>query len=656
MATRMELRRSAPQHVWLKKAGRLVGSHAVWIVVFALPGVALFWHVWSGHPSTTLTCACGDPAQEVWFMAWPAWAIAHGANVFFSSAVNVPHGANLLSNTSGTLASVVLSPVTWLWGPVTATNVALTLAPAASCWGCWVALRQFVSWKPAAVPAAMVYGYSAAVVTSLIFGHVSVSVLAVPPLLFATLYEILVRRAHSPRRDGVQLAVLVVVQFLLSPEILVRCALFAGVGIVAWAVVGRRHVGAALPHAVPALGLGLGISVVCLAYPGWFGLHGPQSVSGMLFNIAPLSGVALPGFFAAGAYGSPATTYVRFGGYLGHQPPDANFLGWGVGAWIVLSLAVLRRNWMAWFFFFMAAVAAWISLGFFLQVGPNIHQYLHVFMPWHYLAKLPVLEEILPDQFSPFIALFVAFLLALGLDELVRRFRDHARLRPPSVRALTVTATAGLAVLALVPVFVTFDVPLRMESIGVPAWMRLEAPKLASNSVLLTVPFAVSGSTQPMLWQAVDGMHFRLAGGGLKTPNAHGGPVDTGTPGSARRILTDLTVLGGQQPLGTPTEVATMRAALRAWHVTDVVIDGQSRDPEYSSGFFTEVIGSGPAVAHGAWVWHVPTGGPNLPPAIGASLYLCRLNVPADVAAAPLSMADCVLKAAALARRHPVAP
>jgi hypothetical protein len=113
-------------------------------------------------------------------MAWPAWAIAHAGNPFFSGAVNVPHGANLLSNTAGTLVGTVLSPVTWLWGPVAATNVALTLAPGLSAWGCWLALRSFVAWHPGRIPAALVYGYSAAVVSSLIFGHVSVSVLPVP--------------------------------------------------------------------------------------------------------------------------------------------------------------------------------------------------------------------------------------------------------------------------------------------------------------------------------------------------------------------------------------------------------------------------------------------------------------------------------------------
>src|SRR5580698_11388457 len=97
MPTRMEQqrlarRRSAPQQVMAA-----VGRHATWIVLFSLPGIVLWWHVWTGHPSSTLTCACGDPAQQVWFMAWPAWALSHFTSVFFSHAVNSPHGANLLS-------------------------------------------------------------------------------------------------------------------------------------------------------------------------------------------------------------------------------------------------------------------------------------------------------------------------------------------------------------------------------------------------------------------------------------------------------------------------------------------------------------------------------------------------------------------------------
>ncbi len=101
---------------------------------------------------------------------------------------------------------MVLAPVTWLFGPVTATNVALTLAPALSAWGCFAAIRPLVTWKPGAIPAGLVYGYSAAIVTSLAFGHVSVTWLVIPPLLFTTLHEIVIRQEHSVRRDGLVLA------------------------------------------------------------------------------------------------------------------------------------------------------------------------------------------------------------------------------------------------------------------------------------------------------------------------------------------------------------------------------------------------------------------------------------------------------------------
>ena len=241
---------------------RTVGFHVVALACFTVPAVVLWWHVWSGHPTAALTCGCGDPAQEVWFMAWPAWAISHLHSLFFSGAVNVPDGANLLSNTSGTLVGVVAAPVTWLFGPVAATNVALTLAPALSAWACFAAIRPLVTWKAGAIPAALVYGYSSAIVTSLVFGHVSVTVLVIPPFLFTTLHEIVIRQEHSVRRDGLLLAALLVAQFLISPEILVMCMVLAVVGLLAVMAVGWRQLRPRAGHALPALGLAVGVTVV----------------------------------------------------------------------------------------------------------------------------------------------------------------------------------------------------------------------------------------------------------------------------------------------------------------------------------------------------------------------------------------------------------
>jgi hypothetical protein len=626
---------------------RTIGFHLVALGCFTVPAVVLWWHVWSGHPTTMLTCGCGDPAQEVWFVAWPAWAIAHLHSPVFSGAVNVPDGANLLSNTAGTLVGVVLAPVTWLFGPVAATNVALTLAPALSAWACFAAIRPLVTWKAGSIPAALVYGYSAAIVTALTFGHVSVSVLVIPPFLFTTLHEIVIRQEHTVRRDGLLLAALVVVQFFLSPEILVMCLILAVVGLLAVIAVGWRQLRGRAGHALPALALGGGVSLVLLAYPTWYGLAGPQAVSGVLFALAPISGVPLSGFLVPGAYGAPAPGYIRFGGYLGRMGPPPDYVGAGVAVVALGSVVVGRRRPLTWLLVLLAAVVFLLALGGYLLGGPSWLG--HPWLPWRGLWRLPVLKEIVPDQFEPLLTLFVAFLIAVGLDALHGAPRRRGSWLGSHRALVTAAATAVVAVVVFVPVFVTFEAPLRVVGVDNPAYLRPGAPALPADTVVLTVPFAVSGSAQPMLWQAVDGMRFRLAGAALKTPDASGGPVGSGPPGSARRILTDLTVPGAPLPTGTTGQLTAVRHAVRAWQVDQVVVTGASRDPVYASGFLTAALGVAPASVHGAWVWKLQPGGPAapaVPVATDSSLARCRAFAGAPGARHErLAMARCVLSA-----------
>ncbi len=633
---------------------RLLGTlafHLVALAGFTVPALVLWWHVWSGHPSATLTCSCGDPAQQVWFMEWPAWAVAHLHTPFFSDAVNVPDGANLLSNTSGTLVGVVLAPVTWAFGPVASANVALTMAPALSAWACFAAARPLVRWKPAAVPAGLVFGYSAAVVSSLTFGHVSVSLLVIPPFLFSTLHEILVRQEHSVRRDGLVLAALLVAQFFISPEIFVICGLLGVVGVVAVTVIGWRQLVGRAGHALPALALAAGLTAVILAYPVWYGLAGPQAVTGVLFSLAPLTGVPLSGLVSAGPSAAPAGVYIRFGGYLGRTGPPQDYIGPGVALGVVASLVVARRRPLTWLLALLFAVSLWFSLGGYLIGAPS--WLWHLWLPWRRLSSLPVLKEILADQIAPFITLFLGLLLAVGIDAL-----HETRGRPGGVlarhrTAVGVVVTVFVTLVAVVPVIASFDVPLRVVTVRTPPYVRAAAPALRGDPVWLTVPFAVSGDTQPMLWQAENGMRFRLAGAALKTPASTGGPVGSGKPGSARRILTDLSLGGASEPTGTAAQLVAVRAALAQWQVDEVVVAGASRDPVYASGFITMVVGAAPISTDGAWVWKLQPGWASTAPATGASLPICRVAAAAPaVRANRLFMAECVLFGAGRSTRQ----
>ena len=91
-------RRRRPRPVPAVSGGRpavLGGAFAVYLVV----SIVLWWHVWSSHPTTVTTCGCDDPSLFLWFLEWPAYALAHGHNPFYSTALFHPGGINLLSNT-----------------------------------------------------------------------------------------------------------------------------------------------------------------------------------------------------------------------------------------------------------------------------------------------------------------------------------------------------------------------------------------------------------------------------------------------------------------------------------------------------------------------------------------------------------------------------
>jgi hypothetical protein len=305
-------------------------------------------------------------------------------------------------------------------------------------------------------------------------------------------------------------------------------------------------------------------------------------------------------------------------------------------------LVLIRRRPLAWLLCAVGVIGAVLSLGSYLLGGTLVIS--HVWLPWRTLGRLPLLDEILPDQLAPFATLFLAFIIALGLNDVHRRVSEVAGWSSVRRRGVTGLVTVVVAGAMLIPVFVTFNLPLVVHSTHIPVYMAEVAPRLPDRPVLLTVPFAVSGSASPMLWQAEDDMHFELAGGALKTPTATGGPVNQGSPGSTRRLLADLSVLSAGEPPGTARQLHQVRRAIAQWHVTEVVIDGPSRDPVYASGFLTAALGAMPTYTHFAWVWHIPPSGHLPKPVLGADLAACR-GTDSDQAAEvhPLATASCVL-------------
>src|ERR1700722_10970406 len=199
-------------------------------------GFVLWVHAWVEGASTHTLCGCGDPALFLWFFQWPATALAHGQNPFFSSALFHPSGINLLAQTSVTGLSVPLVPVTWIWGPVASLNVASTITPALTAFTAFVVIRRWAPWTPAAFVGGLLYGFSPFVLSNLEFAHLMTAALMLLPLILGVLDEILVRQRHGALPAGILLALLLFAQFFLSSELLAITAVVVVVCLVALVV------------------------------------------------------------------------------------------------------------------------------------------------------------------------------------------------------------------------------------------------------------------------------------------------------------------------------------------------------------------------------------------------------------------------------------
>lgn len=607
--------------------------------VYLLFAVVLWWHVWTTGPASTTTCGCGDAARFLWFFEWPVYAIGHGHSVLYSQWIFHPTGINLLDDTSVLGLGILLGPVTALFGPVAGMNVALTLAPALSALAAFALLRRWVTWWPAALVGGLIYGFSPFVVTELALNQLNIAFLAVPPLVVMALDELLVRQGRSPIRVGAVLAVLFVVEFFISTEVLVITGVFVVLGVALVVVVAavRRpeELRRRMAYALRAAAVAVVVTAVVLAYPLWFLLRGPAHLNGPIWsNGTALSeyGTTFWSFWRPGGLGAVHSLSLRFGGYQGPLLPGLGYLGTGVVVVAIVGLVIWRRDGRLVLFGALGLVAALLSL------APG-HGY---WVPWQTIDHVPLVGDIVEARFTVVLVLCASVMVTLVLDH--ARQTATAR-RPASPVAWRLVAAAVMAV-AIVPSLVVLwpNIPLTTRSVVLPAWFAEVGARLPPGNVVLVYPVPFSGLQSSQAWQAVNRMQWAQAGGG--GPTGQASRAGRARPGF--EVLSGASLALGPAPVPTPATVAAIRRALVDWGVTVVVVPDQDtlapydrgRSTAYAVGLFTAAVGRPPAYRHDAWVWTAPTAGP--PVAISATAF--EHCVGAEGAGAdPSTVPGCVL-------------
>ncbi len=591
----------------MRRAGVVLAAGAGYLLI----SVVVWWHLWAvglGHGITAN--GFGDPAQDVWFLAWVPHALGHGLNPFVSTAMFAPKGINLLLNASILLPSLVLAPVTELFGPLVAFNVAVVLAPVLSSVSAFVCFRRWAPFAPGRFLAGAFYGFSPFVLNDLMAGHLHLTVLVFPPMALVLLDDLLVRQRGRAVVKGGLLGLVFAAQFLTGQEVMAMMAMLLVCGV---ALLALRHPSEARRRwrrAAAGLGSAVVVGGALVAYPFYEMVAGPQRFTGTVFPV-PYGYIVLLRTWLWPLATWPqtlATPYV------------------GVPLLLVIAVGCWRiRDGTLRFAAAMVGVAMLFALGG--SVRWSLALDTHIPLPDRIFSHWPLLKNLLPVRFAILIDMF----LGLGLAIVVDRVWESTRAVAASAGSASGRAASGrtsarrravaagilagsIGLVAVASPALGSPIPFAVRRISVPAIYRSSLLRdLPAGTILFGYPIPNDFFADPLIWQAAEGMPYDLVAGYGFIPAASGTqPIEKLPPSPAYQVFEDAQV--GLLPL-TPSarDVAGVRADFKAWHVSIVVEYagnygkdfGPLRQPAQLAAVVDAATGVRPLRIDGAWVWRL---------------------------------------------------
>lgn len=445
-------------------------------------------------------CVClgpaGDPPFFMWALKWWPYAISHGINPFYSHAVWYPAGANIATATAVPGAAVVLWPVTSVFGPIVAYDVAAVLSPTLSALAAYGLCRHLTRRFWPSLVGGFVYGFSSYELGQLM-GHLHITLVFLVPLI-----PLLVLRRLDGRTSRARLilglAAVLAGELLLSTELAFDSALLGGFGlVVAWLLSppsARRRLLTTAGEIVAAGALAV---AVVSPYLYWALVKGSVSHYGQVagahfaerYRLNPLNLVVptpitwLGGTDLSGLRHFEGGNIVEAGGYLG-VPMLVLFAVFVVTTWRRAGTRFLLA---------MAVIAAVLAMGPHLSYGSNDL----IPLPWRLVENAPVFKAVLPTRFVLFLALIVGVGVALELAREGRR------------RPWFGWAVAVAGIVAVLPDPTAGFWHSRPEP--VPAVVVDARHRLPTGGSILMVPVGQFGYS--MYWQAATDFAFPLANG-----------------------------------------------------------------------------------------------------------------------------------------------
>ena len=447
------------------------------------------------HPGRVFVGAPQQSDAEIftWSFAWWPHAILHWTNPFVSHVVYAPTGVNLAWVTSVPGLAVAFAPVTLLFGPSAAFNVAAVLLPALSAWTAFALCRYVTGSTRASFVGGYLYGFSA-----YMLGHEFASHLNLTSVFLLPLAVLLVLRHLRGELDSRGLAwrlgLLLAFQAYVSTEVTVTLTIALAVGLaLAFGLV--RETRSRIRSTLRALAGGYGLAAVLAAPIIYYALTGlTRGVNTFAdYFSADLLNLVLPTHLT-GLGGN------MFNEITGRFPGNDAERGAYVGLPTLLIVGLFaKRTWKAASTRFLLAgfvLAVFLSLG----TGLFVDGHRVAWLPWSIWAHWIGFEQIIPSRLIVYGVLAASVMVAMWLS--TTKGRGY---RSPYLLAV-------LAVAALIPPVWRAD-----DVFHPPRWSffsdGLYKKCLPRNETVMIFPFGRWGDS--LLWQAETGFWFKMVDGTL---------------------------------------------------------------------------------------------------------------------------------------------
>jgi hypothetical protein len=447
----------------------------------------------------TRHCIClgTDEGIFIWAFAWWPHAVVHGLNPFHPNIIYAPDGFNIAHGALIPGAALLLAPLTAIAGPVFSYNVAMLLSPVLAAFFAFLLCRRITGRFWPSLFGGWVFGFSPFMLGAMA-GHMQLTLLFPVP---AIVHVALRARAGeiSQRRAVILLVVLLTALFSFGSEEFVTFTMFGAITLAVAFLLADRQERSTLLGMLVSLLLAYTITAVIVSPYLYYALQ-PGGLpillartdmfsNDLLAFFIPLPDIALGGSHFVSTSNNFTAGWIEGGAYLGLPLIVLIFLGarkrWARLDGKVMVLALL--------------IVILFSLGGRLHVnGPT-----KIPLPWAIGHRLPILGLAIPSRFTAYAFLIAGILAAIWLAQASRRIVPWA-----------------LAVLAVVFLWPAVGQGFWRGTPPLPSLFTNAAYRhvFTSRDNVLVLPVGIAGNS--MLWQAVDGLRFKMASGYVVPPEA----------------------------------------------------------------------------------------------------------------------------------------